>query len=103
MIPDRQLNIIVNNDYSHINYEEEYYYGTFHILITSSTNTQPQAYFIISKFHNYDKPLINRVNHSDTDININMLWNNNETPKLYLNNNPQNIAFMLQIKIFSML
>ena len=91
----------INNDVTRIEYNE-FYAGNFHILI-NCINENLNAYFIASKFNNLDDlGAIHRINHSNTAIQVVMAWEKNKPIEIFTTNNLSNIAFNIQIKIFSM-
>ena len=94
MIPDKIINLSISNLYSHIQYKNLFYNGTFDLIIQSASSNGPCGYFDICKFGN-EEAYIHRKTCNNYDINI--LWELNETPKIYINNNINSYNVIIKI------
>ena len=94
MIPDKIINMTVSNISSHLTHKNLFYSGTYDIIITSASSNGPCAYFNICKFSN-EEAYIHRKTCNNYDINI--LWELNETPKIYINNNINSYNVVIKI------
>ena len=94
MIPDKIINMTISNIYSQLTYKNLFYSGTFDIIITSASSNGPCAYFNICKFNN-EETYIHKKTCNNYDINI--LWELNETPKIYINNNINSYNVVIKI------
>ena len=94
MIPDKIINMTISNLPSHIAYKNLFYSGIYDIIIQSNSSNGPCAYFNICKFNN-EEAYIHRKTCNNYDINI--LWELNETPKVFINSdfNSHNVTIKI--------
>ena len=101
MLPDCVTNIKINNDKTRLE-NNDFYIGNFHIVI-NCINENLNAYFVVSKFNILDNNgAIQRMNHSKTNTQIELLWEKNKPIEIYANGNLNNNSFNIQLKIYSM-
>ena len=84
MVPDKIINMTISNIESYLIYKNSFYTGTYDIIILSASSNGPCAYFNICKF-NSEEAFIHRKTCNNYDVNI--LWEINQTPKIFINNN----------------
>ena len=101
MIIDYITNISINNDKTKLE-NNNMYAGNYHIII-NCINANLNAYFILSKFNILDSTgAIHRMNHSNTSIQIEVIWEMNQPIEIFTRNNPNNDIFNVELKIYYM-
>ena len=95
MIPDNIINMTISNISSRIVYKQEFFHGIYDIIIKSTSSNGPFAYYNICKNQPSDDPFIHRKTSNNYDIQIN--WNQNEQPSVYINNDINSYTVMIKI------
>ena len=100
MLPDKIIYTSINNNFYHMHYQNNYYNGTYQIVITSASSIGPACYYEICKFDT-EPAYIYKKTSNLFRAEIVIEWPDNSTPRIYTINNNNNETFNNIIKIYS--